>query len=74
MNHPTSIELGHLEYGLGGDRHCLQLLCKSLCTSVQDRFLCKYGKCPKIFNTKFSDKMAYANSAHPDQTAPEGAV
>ena len=33
-----------------------------------------YGKCPKILNTKVSDKMPYANSADPDQTAPEGAV
>ena len=32
------------------------------------------GKCPKILNTKVSDKMANANSADPDQTAPEGAV
>ena len=34
----------------------------------------KYGKCSKISNTKVSDKMPYANSADPDQTAPEGAV
>ena len=34
----------------------------------------KYSKCPKILYTKVSDKMAYANSADPDQTAPEGAV
>ena len=33
-----------------------------------------YGKCPKIWYTKHSDKMAYANSVDPDQTAPEGAV
>ena len=33
-----------------------------------------YGKCPKISYTKVSDKMAYANSADPDQTAPSGAV
>ena len=33
-----------------------------------------YGKCPKISYTKVADKMAYANSADPDQTAPEGAV
>ena len=33
-----------------------------------------YSKCPKISNTKVSDKMAYANSTDPDQTAPEGAV
>ena len=31
-------------------------------------------KCPKILNTKVSDNMTYANSADPDQTAPEGAV
>ena len=30
-----------------------------------------YGKCAKISYTKVSDKMAYANSADPDQTAPE---
>ena len=30
-----------------------------------------YGKYPKISNTKWSDKMAYANSADPDQTAPD---
>ena len=29
-----------------------------------------YGKCPKITNTKVSDKMAYANSADPDQIVP----
>ena len=31
-----------------------------------------YDKCPKILYTKGSDKMAYANSADPEQT--EGAV
>ena len=30
----------------------------------------RYGKSPKISNTKISDEMAYANSAYPDQTAP----
>ena len=30
-----------------------------------------YGKHPKISNTKVSDKMAYVNSADPDQTAQE---
>ena len=30
-----------------------------------------YGKCPKISYTKKSDKMAYANSADPDQNAPK---
>ena len=33
-----------------------------------------YGKCPKIAYTKAADKMKYANSTDPDQTAPEGAV
>ena len=33
-----------------------------------------YSKCPKISNTKISDKMPYANSADPDQTAPERTV
>ena len=33
-----------------------------------------YGKCPKFSYDKVSDKMAYANSADPDQTAPKGAV
>ena len=32
-----------------------------------------YGKFLKISNTKVSDKMAYANSVEPDQTA-KGAV
>ena len=41
--------------------------------SYPDKFL-TYGKCSKISNTKVSDKMIYANSADPDQTAPEGAV
>ena len=44
---------------------------------VTQRFtvlLKKYDKCPEISYTKVSDKMAYANSADPDQTAPEGAV
>ena len=34
----------------------------------------RYGKCPKISETKVSDKVAYANSADSDQTAPERAV
>ena len=34
----------------------------------------RYGKCPEISNTKWPDKIAYANSADPDQTAPEGGV
>ena len=31
----------------------------------------EYGKCPKILNSIVSEKMAYANSADLDQTAPE---
>ena len=34
----------------------------------------EYDKCPEISYTKSSDKMAYANSVNPDQTAPDGAV
>ena len=33
-----------------------------------------YSKCPKISYTKVSDKIAYANSADPDHTAPVKAV
>ena len=29
----------------------------------------EYGKCPTILYTKVTDKMVYANSADPDQTA-----
>ena len=38
------------------------------------REMTRYGKCPNISYTKFADKMAYANNANPDQTAPSGAV
>ena len=40
-------------------------------TSILD-FHCP--KCSKISYTKVADKMAYSNSADPDQTAPEAAV
>ena len=33
-------------------------------------WLALYGKYPKISYTKVSNKIAYANSADPDQTAP----
>ena len=33
-----------------------------------------YSKRPKILYTKVSHKMAYAQSADPDKTAPEGTV
>ena len=36
---------------------------------------CKYLTVNVLkFQKKYSDKMTYANSADPDQTAPEGAV
>ena len=41
---------------------------------VLDMGSLSYGKYPKNSNTKMSDKMTYANSVDPDQTAPEGAV
>ena len=44
-----------------------------LCTCNVRNERCAYGKCPKILYTKVSDKMAYTDSADPDQTAPEGA-
>ena len=33
-----------------------------------------YGKCPKISYTNVSDKVAYANSADPDLTAPSSLI
>ena len=52
-----------------------------LATTKQNTFykylfakISKHSKCPKISYTKVFEKMAYANSADPDQTAPEGAV
>ena len=33
----------------------------------------QYVICPKILYTKVSDKISYANSVDPDQTAPEEA-
>ena len=33
-----------------------------------------YSKCSNIWYKKVSGKMAYANSADPDQTASKGAV
>ena len=30
-----------------------------------------YGKCPKNWNTKVSDKIASANRVDPDQTSPD---
>ena len=38
------------------------------------RFYTIYGNYSKNSNTKVSDKMTYANSVDPDQTAPSGAV
>ena len=34
----------------------------------------RYSKCPKISNTKVTDKMSYANNEDPDQTAPGGST
>ena len=42
--------------------------------SPRERIVPYYIKCPKILNSKVSDKMTCVNSADPDQTAPEGAV
>ena len=42
--------------------------------TITFRNTCIYGKCPKILYPQISDKMTYANSADPDQTAPLGAV
>ena len=47
--------------------------CVSSLFSLKNNKKKKYV-CPKITNTKVSDKMTYANSADLDQTAPEGAV
>ena len=33
-----------------------------------------YGECLKISYTKVSDKMEYANSVDPNQTAPSGST
>ena len=46
----------------------------ALCKCYSGKLESIYCKCPKISNTKASDKMTYANSVDPDQTAPEGAV
>ena len=55
------------EVGVFGDKQGYFFACrKNVC--------CGCGKCPEISNTKVSDKMTYANSADPVQTAPEGAV
>ena len=34
----------------------------------------KYGKCPKILYAEVSDKLAFADSADPDQTAPRSSL
>ena len=50
----------------------LSKLKSTWCHSIITLF--DFAKCPKILYTKVSEKLAYANSANPDQTAPEGAV
>ena len=50
---------------------------ENVCRETEGKYapLCiYYRKCPKIMYTEVSDKMAYTNSADPDQTAPLGAV
>ena len=42
--------------------------CRNKKTISLDKHLA-YGKCPKISYTKVSGKIAYGNSADPDQTA-----
>ena len=57
-------------------KHCVKI-CNWRCDTILKRSYRAqdgYGKCSKNSNTKVSDKMTYANSADPDQTAPEGAV
>ena len=46
----------------GYNKYQIRLFCHSNIKS--------YAKYPKISNSKESDKMTYANSADPDQTAP----
>ena len=68
---------GPLVYNLTSSNSCpLEYLCSLLTTFVVFKYRGQsiYSKCPKISNTKVSEKMTYANSADPDQTAPEGAV
>ena len=72
-----SLEAPHL----GTSNKCLQFMFswrnrKNINTFWRAKmpYLELYGKCPKISNTKVSDKVIYANSADPDQTAPVGAV
>ena len=47
-------------------------LCASLSPSATLSSL--YNKCPEILNTKVANKLLYANSADPDQTASSRAV
>ena len=49
-------------------------MCKGMFSDVTTQMYRNYGKCPKISNTKVSDKMTYVNSADPDQTAPKGLI
>ena len=48
-------------------------MCSASISFLWTNIACNYySKCPKILYTKVSDKIAYANSADPNQTA--GAV
>ena len=49
-------------------------LLRLLMSTITNIFVKKHSKCPKILYTKVANKMAYANSADPDQTGPSGPV
>ena len=48
--------------------------CLCIVVLAKTRYRHCYCKCPKILNTKMSDKITYVNSAAIDQSAPGGAV
>ena len=63
--------LGHLVRNYTVCHTVQQFLNRSVGSKMEFfKFWDKYSKCPKILYTKVSDKMAYANSADPAQTAP----
>ena len=43
------------------------LLCNKWICELKTHAIMKYGKCPKVLNSKWSDRTAYANSVDPDQ-------
>ena len=66
--------LWHVLHTCMSNREVIRSFAISSITHCRIHFLQNIRKCPKISNTKLSDKMPYANSADPDQTAPDGAV